>query len=165
MSDALREWIVREGDLLHLMSVRLGAAYTHVPDAATRLGIPARPLSAHPVQEPPVDVEAMLVACVPGGSSCDPQPVADDIREWFAARAASQAQEPRGCPTPGEEERVSGLGMALMCLALEVGHLSEGQMSRLLNLDRVTLRKARDEAAQSGLLLAGAIAAAMPREE
>lgn len=29
-------------------------------------------------------VDALLRECVPGGSSCDPQQVADAIREWFA---------------------------------------------------------------------------------
>jgi hypothetical protein len=31
-----------------------------------------------------VDVEQMLRDCVPGGSSCDPQAICDDIRNWFA---------------------------------------------------------------------------------
>lgn len=31
-----------------------------------------------------IDVEAMLRACVPGGSICDPQKVADSIREYYA---------------------------------------------------------------------------------
>lgn len=35
-----------------------------------------------------VNVEAMLAACVPGGSICDPQQVADSIREWFAVFAS-----------------------------------------------------------------------------
>ncbi|WP_241301086.1 hypothetical protein [Burkholderia cenocepacia] len=30
-----------------------------------------------------IDVEAMLRACVPGGDICDPQRIADSIREWF----------------------------------------------------------------------------------
>jgi len=40
--------------------------------------------SAEPAQEPKVDVEQMLRDCVPGGSSCDPQAICDDIRNWFA---------------------------------------------------------------------------------
>jgi hypothetical protein len=32
----------------------------------------------------PVDVEQMLRDCVPGGNSCDPQAICDDIRNWFA---------------------------------------------------------------------------------
>lgn len=35
---------------------------------------------------PPLDVEQMLKDCVPGGSSCDPQAIADEIRAWFARR-------------------------------------------------------------------------------
>ena len=30
----------------------------------------------------PLNLDAMLRACVPGGSSCDPQKVSDAIREW-----------------------------------------------------------------------------------
>jgi hypothetical protein len=30
-----------------------------------------------------LDVESMLRACVPGGDICDPQRIADAIREWF----------------------------------------------------------------------------------
>lgn len=37
----------------------------------------------------PFDVEAMLYATVPGGSSCDPQQVADAIREWFEKNTAT----------------------------------------------------------------------------
>ena len=31
-----------------------------------------------------VDLDAMLAACIPGGDACDPQEVADAIREWYA---------------------------------------------------------------------------------
>lgn len=31
----------------------------------------------------PIDIEHMLAACVPGGSGCDPQAVADSIREYW----------------------------------------------------------------------------------
>ncbi|MDF0506531.1 hypothetical protein POK33_37900 [Burkholderia cenocepacia] len=43
----------------------------------------------------PIDIEAMLCACVPGGDICDPQRVADSIREWFAelgVQADAQAE-------------------------------------------------------------------------
>lgn len=36
----------------------------------------------------PLDVEQILKDCVPGGSSCDPQAIADEIRAWFARRSA-----------------------------------------------------------------------------
>lgn len=36
-------------------------------------------------------LEAMLKTCVPGGSLCDPQAIADDIREWFSAALRAQA--------------------------------------------------------------------------
>jgi hypothetical protein len=32
----------------------------------------------------PFDIETMLAACVPGGSFCDPQTVADAIRAYFS---------------------------------------------------------------------------------
>ncbi|WP_438452124.1 hypothetical protein, partial [Listeria monocytogenes] len=37
-----------------------------------------------------IDVEAMLRACVPGGNICDPQRIADSIREWFNERGARE---------------------------------------------------------------------------
>lgn len=40
-------------------------------------------LAQHPTT-PAIDVESMLRDTVPGGSICDPQQVADAIREWFA---------------------------------------------------------------------------------
>ncbi|KWF74569.1 hypothetical protein WL89_30930 [Burkholderia cenocepacia] len=43
---------------------------------------PFAPQPAH--ADAPIDIEAMLCACVPGGDICDPQRVADSIREWFA---------------------------------------------------------------------------------
>lgn len=42
---------------------------------------------------PPLDVEQMLKDCVPGGSSCDPQAIADEIRAWFARRSAGDPDE------------------------------------------------------------------------
>ncbi|WP_312708647.1 hypothetical protein [Stenotrophomonas sp.] len=39
------------------------------------------------------DVEAMLSACVPGGSIVDPQVVADNIREWAAERKPAELAE------------------------------------------------------------------------
>lgn len=35
-------------------------------------------------EEQRFDIDAMLAACIPGGDTCDPQEVADAIREWFA---------------------------------------------------------------------------------
>ena len=40
---------------------------------------------AAPPQPAPIDVERMLAECVPGGSSCDPQQVADAIRSYCNA--------------------------------------------------------------------------------
>ncbi len=39
-------------------------------------------------REREVMMEHMLAECVPGGSSCDPQRVADAIHEWFATHDA-----------------------------------------------------------------------------
>lgn len=39
-----------------------------------------------------IDVEAMLHACVPGGDICDPQRIADSIREWFDEHGQNAAQ-------------------------------------------------------------------------
>lgn len=40
-----------------------------------------------------VDVESLIASCVPGGSVCDPQAVADNIREWFVGRSNAKAGE------------------------------------------------------------------------
>ncbi|WP_321929871.1 Lar family restriction alleviation protein [Burkholderia cenocepacia] len=50
-------------------------------------------LSGTPAQaDARVDVEAMLRACVPGGDICDPQRIADSIREWFDEHGQNAAQ-------------------------------------------------------------------------
>ena len=38
-------------------------------------------------------LEAMLMDCIPGGHLCDPQVVADNIREWFASHGAALASD------------------------------------------------------------------------
>ena len=42
------------------------------------------------------DVDAMLAACVPGGSIVDPQVVADNIRAWVADRKPAELAEQQG---------------------------------------------------------------------
>lgn len=37
----------------------------------------------------PIDIDRMLAVCVPGGSSCDPQVVADRIREYWRANGGA----------------------------------------------------------------------------
>lgn len=49
-------------------------------------------LSAQPSQPSSLDLEAMLAACVPGGSIVDPQVVADNIRHWFSAQPSPGGQ-------------------------------------------------------------------------
>lgn len=38
---------------------------------------------------PAFDIEQMILDCVPGGSICDPQQVADNLRAWVARRMAA----------------------------------------------------------------------------
>lgn len=57
----------------------------------------ASALAAAPAATPAFDVEQMLRDCVPGGDVCDPQQVADSLREWFAATHAA-AEEPAPDP-------------------------------------------------------------------
>ena len=49
-----------------------------------------------------IDVEALLEACVPGGSICDPQSVADSIRAWFAAQEEAVRAAPAA--SAGDQE-------------------------------------------------------------
>lgn len=42
-------------------------------------------------ESPAYDVEAMLCGCVPGGVHCDPQAIADAIREWCRERKRPKA--------------------------------------------------------------------------
>lgn len=57
---------------------------------------------------PGVDVQALIEAVLPGGSSCDPQRVADDIRMWFAERAAAAPP-----PAHGVELKEGEFGFSL----------------------------------------------------
>ncbi len=52
--------------------------------------------SASPLSGLAFDVEAMLTACVPGGSIVDPQVVADNIRAWAAERKPAELAEQQG---------------------------------------------------------------------
>lgn len=49
-------------------------------------------LSAQSSQPSSLDLEAMLAACVPGGDIADPQVIADNIRQWFAAQPSPGGQ-------------------------------------------------------------------------
>ena len=53
-----------------------------------------------------VHVDRMLAACLPGGSSCDPQRVADAIREYVAAQAPPAAAVPAANVTPMRQPRL-----------------------------------------------------------
>lgn len=52
---------------------------------------------------------------------------------------------------------------ALLLFAWEAGDLSEGQMARALDIDRVTLRKMRDDARTKALALAEQLLPLTPR--
>ena len=45
-----------------------------------------------PPSAPPLDIESMLAECVPGGSTCDPKVIADNIRNYFATKGLSLFQ-------------------------------------------------------------------------
>lgn len=63
--------------------------------AATVLAQPDEmPATPQLVSVSSIDVEKMLAECVPGGSSCDPQQVADAIRRYCNAWPPSDGQEP-----------------------------------------------------------------------
>ncbi|UUX38847.1 hypothetical protein NTJ56_08605 [Burkholderia contaminans] len=57
-------------------------------DEAAKLLVAPQPAQA----DARIDVEAMLRACVPGGDICDPQRIADSIREWFDEHGQNAAQ-------------------------------------------------------------------------
>jgi len=47
-------------------------------------------------------IDAMITACLPGGYSCDPQVVADDIRDWFKCQSNDAEPAPMKTKhTPG----------------------------------------------------------------
>lgn len=54
--------------------------------------VPAQSHASHRSELIRSDLEAMLEACIPGGSIVDPQVVADNIRAWFGARPSVGAQ-------------------------------------------------------------------------
>lgn len=58
--------------------------HTYVVSLRERLATPPAPEQPKPAG----DVEALIAACVPGGSICDPQAVADNIRAYMAAQPA-----------------------------------------------------------------------------
>ena len=42
------------------------------------------------------DIEKLIIKCVPGGDICDPQEVADNIREYFKTLSSSPDVQPDG---------------------------------------------------------------------
>ncbi len=89
------------GDLLAALDAARGQAVawqvtvvdnTGTHDYAKWAGLQAPPAAlAVPAGYVLVHVDRMLAACLPGGSSCDPQRVADAIREYVAAQAPPAA--------------------------------------------------------------------------
>ena len=43
-----------------------------------------------------IDVEKLICKCVPGGDICDPQEVADSIREYFESLSSLSDVQPDG---------------------------------------------------------------------
>jgi hypothetical protein len=61
-------------------------------DLADRIDAALSASPAAALEKPDSEVaEALIAACVPGGDTCDPQRVADAIREWFASRGTPAA--------------------------------------------------------------------------
>ncbi len=78
---ALVEWIANRGTAQEDMRAAITAALPHLHPQPAELAF---------------DVEAMLTACVPGGSIVDPQVVADNIRAWAAERKPAELDEQQG---------------------------------------------------------------------
>jgi len=91
---------LEEGGFRQVSGTTLRRSLTEAVSAALPLladtGIPA----SQPA-ELSFDVEAMLTACVPGGSIVDPQVVADNIRAWFADRKPAELAEQQGVEGTG----------------------------------------------------------------
>ena len=81
LTDALIAAANRRKGLPH-GAARVGAEYD---EAKAYEALLAYKLPAAAPRVPSLDVEGLIRTCVPGGQSCDPQGVADAIREWFAA--------------------------------------------------------------------------------
>lgn len=81
LTDALIAAANRRKGLPHGVA-RVGAEYD---EAKAYEALLAYKLPAAAPRVPSLDVEGLIRTCVPGGQSCDPQGVADAIREWFAA--------------------------------------------------------------------------------
>lgn len=73
---------------------------------------------APPASAPGVDVQALIEAVLPGGASCDPQRVADDIRAWFYERAAAAHPSAPSEPNAAWVNAVESYAAAARVIAL-----------------------------------------------
>ena len=85
----LRDWFA--GQALAGMLAQSGGTAMQSPaaDGATYAYRVADAMLAVRNSHKPIDIEYMLAVCVPGGSSCDPQAVADSIREYWAKKGGA----------------------------------------------------------------------------
>lgn len=85
----LRDWFAGQALPTVLKQV------TEYPDEHWRVGVAmdaymmADAMLAVRSGHKPIDIEYMLAVCVPGGSSCDPQAVADRIRDYWRANGGA----------------------------------------------------------------------------
>lgn len=85
----LRDWFA--GQALAGMLAQSGGTAMQSPaaDGATYAYRVADAMMAVRTGRKPIDIDYMLAVCVPGGSSCDPQAVADSIREYWRANGGA----------------------------------------------------------------------------
>lgn len=101
---------VRKGDFAEGYAGAMNAVLTKIAELRTL---------AASAPEQAVDVEAMLVACVPGGSYCDPQQVADAIREYVTTHRPADAADSKGV---GEAWTVENAPMGTRAPAVSGGY-------------------------------------------
>lgn len=91
-------YVAEDGDVFHVMNVTDNGLFVRWYRDDDRDWMDhadfakARPIRTHSNAKA-VDVESLIASCVPGGSVCDPQAVADNIREWFVGRSNAKAGE------------------------------------------------------------------------
>lgn len=87
-------------------------------------GIPLAPAT---LPDPTINVEAMLVACVPGGSVVDPQLVADNLRAWFSETGKPAGNQEGDGMGPFLNDAVTAASL------LRTGHQSKPLADRISN--------------------------------
>jgi hypothetical protein len=102
-------------------------------DLADRIDAALSASPAAALEKPDSEVaEALIAACVPGGDTCDPQRVADAIREWFAAAPAEHAKGVRVALTDERiREVVTAAGLQFTAPDFIVARAIERELSGL----------------------------------